>query len=120
MVFFFFQAEDGIRDVAVTGVQTCALPIYGRNDDILGFRWYEKDRDHVMACAHPEDAAEIERRHADGRGLLAVDGASRGNLFTGDAPHVSLTMSAVPLLAGKGRRGLRRGGLGAGYYTYFA
>src|SRR2546422_6081751 len=25
--FFFFQAEDGIRDVAVTGVQTCALPI---------------------------------------------------------------------------------------------
>src|SRR2546422_5330935 len=37
--FFFFQAEDGIRDVAVTGVQTCALPIFayvsdesGRND----------------------------------------------------------------------------------------
>src|SRR2546429_740283 len=27
-VFVFFQAEDGIRDVAVTGVQTCALPIY--------------------------------------------------------------------------------------------
>src|SRR2546429_1669673 len=27
---FFFQAEDGIRDVAVTGVQTCALPIYER------------------------------------------------------------------------------------------
>src|SRR2546422_4771748 len=27
MDFFFFQAEDGIRDVAVTGVQTCALPI---------------------------------------------------------------------------------------------
>src|SRR2546422_3728572 len=29
--FFFFQAEDGIRDVAVTGVQTCALPIYLSN-----------------------------------------------------------------------------------------
>src|SRR5205809_3770577 len=28
MIFFFFQAEDGIRDVAVTGVQTCALPIF--------------------------------------------------------------------------------------------
>src|SRR2546429_6376258 len=26
-ILFFFQAEDGIRDVAVTGVQTCALPI---------------------------------------------------------------------------------------------
>src|SRR5205809_1767330 len=29
-LFFFFQAEDGIRDVAVTGVQTCALPISER------------------------------------------------------------------------------------------
>src|SRR5205809_4859775 len=28
-VVFIFQAEDGIRDVAVTGVQTCALPIWG-------------------------------------------------------------------------------------------
>ena len=28
VVFFFFQAEDGIRDIGVTGVQTCALPIY--------------------------------------------------------------------------------------------
>src|SRR3712207_9436458 len=27
---FFFQAEDGIRDIGVTGVQTCALPIYPR------------------------------------------------------------------------------------------
>src|SRR5256885_4585156 len=28
VLFFFFQAEDGIRDYKVTGVQTCALPIY--------------------------------------------------------------------------------------------
>src|SRR3712207_7275067 len=28
-LFFFFQAEDGIRDIGVTGVQTCALPIFG-------------------------------------------------------------------------------------------
>src|SRR5262249_59865793 len=32
--FFFFQAEDGIRDWSVTGVQTCALPIYAA---VLGF-----------------------------------------------------------------------------------
>src|SRR5216683_2027397 len=31
--FFFFQAEDGIRDLIVTGVQTCALPIYRRGLD---------------------------------------------------------------------------------------
>src|SRR2546430_13037509 len=30
VVFFFFQAEDGIRDLTVTGVQTCALPIFLR------------------------------------------------------------------------------------------
>src|SRR5260370_3807910 len=35
MACFFFQAEDGIRDSSVTGVQTCALPIYPR--DIPGF-----------------------------------------------------------------------------------
>src|SRR2546430_2596338 len=31
MGYFFFQAEDGIRDLTVTGVQTCALPILGRS-----------------------------------------------------------------------------------------
>src|SRR5690606_40970744 len=30
--FFFFQAEDGIRDFHVTGVQTCALPIYSHKN----------------------------------------------------------------------------------------
>src|SRR3712207_8237952 len=30
MTIYFFQAEDGIRDIGVTGVQTCALPIYPR------------------------------------------------------------------------------------------
>src|SRR5688572_31322622 len=35
--FFFFQAEDGIRDLTVTGVQTCALPIsLGRNTSSSG------------------------------------------------------------------------------------
>src|SRR2546429_4269375 len=35
-MFFFFQAEDGIRDVAVTGVQTCALPIL---ETLRTYRW---------------------------------------------------------------------------------
>src|SRR3989442_9548901 len=34
-VFFFFQAEDGIRDADVTGVQTCALPISGAAEQVL-------------------------------------------------------------------------------------
>src|SRR5215813_14367129 len=38
LVFFFFQAEDGIRDADVTGVQTCALPISAdsRNNESAG------------------------------------------------------------------------------------
>src|SRR5258708_26002220 len=36
-MFFFFQAEDGIRDDLVTGVQTCALPILGKNPNGVGY-----------------------------------------------------------------------------------
>src|SRR5256886_12777889 len=36
LFFFFFQAEDGIRDLTVTGVQTCALPIFGADSRISG------------------------------------------------------------------------------------
>src|SRR2546429_4348626 len=44
LLYFFFQAEDGIRDVAVTGVQTCALPISEAGtapspDGAAGRRW---------------------------------------------------------------------------------
>src|SRR2546430_12893388 len=39
VVFFFFQAEDGIRDLTVTGVQTCALPIFPTpvNEPVLSY-----------------------------------------------------------------------------------
>src|SRR5258707_1846778 len=36
MFFFFFQAEDGIRDIGVTGVQTCALPISNKTAVVIG------------------------------------------------------------------------------------
>src|SRR5688572_32348292 len=38
--FFFFQAEDGIRDLTVTGVQTCALPIWPLSSE--GVRFFAK------------------------------------------------------------------------------
>ena len=48
--FFFFQAEDGIRDYKVTGVQTCALPIFLTDNDAWflktdcpdGFKHFER------------------------------------------------------------------------------
>ena len=60
-------------------------------------------------CNHPSSAAEIERRHSDGRGLLHADGVRRGNLYTGDAEQNILTMSVA---------GRKRGRVGQGYYGY--
>src|SRR5258707_4341000 len=40
--FFYFQAEDGIRDIGVTGVQTCALPICSYRSHIVPRNWPEK------------------------------------------------------------------------------
>ena len=47
VVFFFFQAEDGIRDHCVTGVQTCALPISFRGSGIAKILAY-RAFDHVV------------------------------------------------------------------------
>src|SRR2546430_10675831 len=44
MSFFFFQAEDGIRDLTVTGVQTCALPIYALEEDLAASGAYPEVR----------------------------------------------------------------------------
>ena len=69
--------------------------LHGRNDGIAGFRWYEKAGARLMVANHPDDAAEIVRRVSDGAGLLADDGASIGNLVTGDAPRSYLTMATI-------------------------
>src|SRR2546430_6486880 len=43
LVFFFFQAEDGIRDLTVTGVQTCALPISEQGESVQSvYRAYKE------------------------------------------------------------------------------
>src|SRR6266542_6196806 len=47
-VFFFFQAEDGIRDATVTGVQTCALPISGSTAAVRLLRHAGGGRDDVL------------------------------------------------------------------------
>src|SRR2546430_7968205 len=63
-LFFFFQAEDGIGDLTVTGVQTCALPILRvdeRETSVIGRAW-------------PADRRLDERkRTATERSLAAVD-----------------------------------------------
>ncbi len=95
-----------------TGASQAGL-LHGSNDDIPAFRWFEKELGVAKVCNHPTDAMEIERRHSNGRGLLATDGASRANVFSGDAPRSSLTMSTV-------LRRDRGGRIGQDYYAYFA
>jgi uncharacterized membrane protein YvlD (DUF360 family) len=75
-----------------TGASQAGL-LHGRNFDMPAFRWYERDSDRIVVSNHPRDAAEIEARISNGDGLLAEGGASRGNLFSGDAPRSLFTLS---------------------------
>jgi uncharacterized membrane protein YvlD (DUF360 family) len=93
-----------------TGASQAGL-LLGSNDDMPAFRWYEKESRRTMVSNHAGDAVEIERRHSDGGGLLAAGGASRGNMFSGDAPHCSATMS---VLRDRKRSSARE------YFAYFA
>jgi uncharacterized membrane protein YvlD (DUF360 family) len=77
-----------------TGASQAGI-LLGSNDDIPAFRWVEKERKALVACSSPEDCAELEKRHTAGPGLLAGGGASRGNLFSGGADHVILTVSRM-------------------------
>src|SRR3712207_435172 len=62
--YFFFQAEDGIRDIGVTGVQTCALPIWP--DGAGGRR--PRPRDGAAAAAGPRSAGGAPCGGTRGRG----------------------------------------------------
>jgi len=69
--------------------------LHGTNDGIPAFRWYERDREHLMVSSNPVDAAEIVRRLSNGEGLLSNNGASICNLMTGDATRSYLTTAAL-------------------------
>jgi uncharacterized membrane protein YvlD (DUF360 family) len=77
-----------------TGASQAGI-LLGSNEDIPAFRWVEKENGTLMTCSAPSDCAEIERRHSSGRGLLASGGASRGNLLSGEADHMILTVSRM-------------------------
>jgi len=77
-----------------TGASQAGI-LLGSNEDIPAFRWVEKETGTMMTCSAPADCAELERRHATGIGLLIDGGASRGNLLSGEADHVILTVSRM-------------------------
>ena len=69
--------------------------LHGTVAGIPAFRWYDRELGRVLVANRPADARVIEKRATDGRGLLADDGVSISNLFTGDAVRSYLTMSRI-------------------------
>ena len=69
--------------------------LHGNNSFIPAFRWWEKDTQKMLVSNHPDDATEIVRRASNGEGLLSNDGASVGNLVSGDAARSYITMSTI-------------------------
>lgn len=90
--------------------------LHGSNWDVPAFRWYEKDTGEVVVSNRPTSAAELQRRAVErtsDRGLLALGGASRGNLFSGGARQVALVLS----VAARRKKETRSR---AGYFAYFS
>jgi uncharacterized membrane protein YvlD (DUF360 family) len=77
-----------------TGASQAGI-LLGSNHDIPAFRWVEKETGTMMTCSAPDDCARIERERATGIGLLVDGGASRGNLLSGEAEAVILTVSRM-------------------------
>src|SRR2546430_15699985 len=92
--FFFFQAEDGIRDLTVTGVQTCALPILLQQREIIPVGATE---------ALPVDARLVAATNRDledevKRGGFRGDLYYRLNVITVHLPPLRDRRDDVPLL----------------------
>jgi uncharacterized membrane protein YvlD (DUF360 family) len=77
-----------------TGASQAGI-LLGSNEDIPAFRWVEKESGTLMTCSAPEDCARIERERVNGNGLLVDGGSSRGNLLSGEADEVILTVSRI-------------------------
>jgi uncharacterized membrane protein YvlD (DUF360 family) len=98
--------EGGYRLVEWTPVLPPTTPasqlgiLHGRIEGVPAFRWYDRALGRVLVSNRAADAAEIERRASDGRGLLADGGVSISNLFSGDAARSVLTMSKIELARG--------------------
>jgi hypothetical protein len=84
--------------------------LHGAADAVPSFRWWDRDVGRLVVTNHPDDAALVERRLSDGRGLLADGGAAVSTMFSGDAERQLLVMSQA-------RRGI---GPGTSYLRFFA
>src|SRR6478609_2014178 len=87
--------------------------LHGTIDRVPAFRWYDRELGRLLVANRPADAAIIEERASNGRGLLADGGVSVSNIFTGDASRAFLTMSRAKL----GRSSVEKRRTFAGFLT---
>jgi uncharacterized membrane protein YvlD (DUF360 family) len=95
-----------------TGAAQTGL-LLGSNENIPAFRWWDKEQGKAVASSAPKDVLAIEAGLSTGKGLLHADGASRSNMYSGDAVHSSLTIATLRQAE---RHHERRG---QGYLAYF-
>src|SRR6266446_9005795 len=103
--FFFFQAEDGIRDYKVTGVQTCALPIF------LGANGAGKTTTlrAVSGLVSTEGSVHFAGGRIDGRAPEDLVRAGIAHVPEGRGTFVGLTVEENLRLGAYARRGRTRG-----------
>lgn len=78
-----------------TGASQAGI-LHGNNENIVAFRWVEKENDNRIVSSNSlADAGKIEKRISNRKGLLSDHGASRSNLFSGDAEDYLLTYSKL-------------------------
>jgi len=83
--------------------------LLGNNAEVPAYRWWDRINQRIIMSGDPRDALKLEENLTTGNGLLTEGGASRGNMFSGDATESILTMSTVLN---------RERGRGPGFYFY--
>ena len=83
--------------------------LLGNNTDVPAYRWWDREQKKIVMSGLPKDAQAIEARLSSGNGLCSDGGASRGNMFSGDATESMLTFSTLRN---------RERGRGPGFYFY--
>ena len=81
-----------------TGASQAGI-LHGNNEDIVAYRWVEKENNNeIMVSGKLAHAPIIEKRISDGNGLLCDNGTSITNMFTGDSTDPVLTSSRFKIL----------------------
>lgn len=93
---------------AQTGAMQTGI-LMGSNEEVPAYRWWDRKECRIVMSGSPVDAVSIEKRLSSGRGLLSDGGASRSNMFSGDAAESLFTFGTMLN---------RRHNPGPGFYLY--